>query len=130
MVTSLYPDIVPGGAFAVLVPRIRDAARFDEKQLDLILRKRLVLHASRNDTHFPLFEVDVSVPEIDPETAVQEFIARFPHDSAVVGSPQVSHHDMATTDFRHMGQYVAIMAATIVAVGALAFVVWTILAKN
>jgi len=66
----------------------------------------------------------------DPETAVQEFIARFPHDSAVVGSPQVSHHDMATTDFRHMGQYVAIMAATIVAVGALAFVVWTILAKN
>lgn len=66
----------------------------------------------------------------DPETAVQEFIERFPNDSVVVGSPNVSHHDLATTEVRHMGRLVAIIAATVAAVGTLAFVVWTILAGN
>jgi cytoskeletal protein RodZ len=66
----------------------------------------------------------------DPETTVREFIERFPQESVVGGSPHVSHHDMATTEIRDMGRYVAIMAAIVVAVGALAFVVWTILVGN
>lgn len=60
----------------------------------------------------------------DPEATVQEFIERFPHDSVVVGSPHVSHHDMATTEVRYMGRYVAIIAALVIAAGAIAFVVW------
>ena len=67
---------------------------------------------------------------VDPETTVQEFMQRFPQDSVVVGSPHVSHHDMATTEIRHMGRFVAIIAAIVVSVGALAFVVWTILMRN
>ena len=67
---------------------------------------------------------------VDPETTVQEFMQRFPQDSVVVSSPHVSHHDMATTEIRHMGRFVAIIAAIVVSVGALAFVVWTILMRN
>jgi cytoskeletal protein RodZ len=62
----------------------------------------------------------------DPEATVQDFITRFPHESVVVGSPHVSHHDMATTEVRHMGHYVAIVAAIVLAVVAAGFVLWTL----
>jgi cytoskeletal protein RodZ len=64
---------------------------------------------------------------VDPETTVQEFMSRFPHESVVVGSPHVSHHEMATTEVRHLGRYVAIAAAIAVAVAALALIVWAVL---
>jgi cytoskeletal protein RodZ len=57
----------------------------------------------------------------DPEASVQEFMARFPHESVVVGSPHVSHHELATTEVRHMGRYVSIVAAIVI---ALALLVW------
>jgi cytoskeletal protein RodZ len=60
----------------------------------------------------------------DPEATVQEFITRFPHESVVVGSPHVSHHDMATTEVRHMGRYVVIAAAVVAGLAATGYVVW------
>lgn len=61
----------------------------------------------------------------DPEAAVQEFIARFPDETVVVGSPHVSHHDMATTEVRHLGRYVSIAAAVLLALAGLGFLGWT-----
>ena len=61
----------------------------------------------------------------DPEAAVQEFITRFPDEHVVVGSPHVSHHDMATTEVRHLGRYVSIGAAVLVALAVLAYLGWT-----
>ncbi len=66
----------------------------------------------------------------DPEVTVQEFVERFPVESVVVGSPHVSHHDMATTEVRHMGGLVALIAAIVFAAAALSFVVWRFLAGN
>jgi cytoskeleton protein RodZ len=63
----------------------------------------------------------------DPEATVQEFMTRFPHESVVVGSPHISHHDMATTEVRHMGRLVAIGAAIVMAVAAAGFLVWSFL---
>lgn len=61
----------------------------------------------------------------DPETAVQEFISRFPDTHVVVGSPHVSHHDLATTEVRHVGRYVSIGAAIVIALAGLGYVGWT-----
>jgi cytoskeleton protein RodZ len=61
----------------------------------------------------------------DPEATVQEFIARFPDTHVVVGSPHVSHHDLATTEVRHVGRYVSIAAAIVIALVALGFIGWT-----
>jgi cytoskeletal protein RodZ len=60
----------------------------------------------------------------DPEASVQEFMARFPHESVVVGSPHISHHELATTEVRHMGRYVLVAAAIVVALAAVALLVW------
>lgn len=61
----------------------------------------------------------------DPEAAVQEFIARFPGENVVVGSPHVSHHEMATTEVLHVGRYVSIAAAVVVVLAGLAYLGWT-----
>ena len=66
---------------------------------------------------------------VDPETTVQEFLALFPHESVVVGSPHISHHDMATQEVRYMGRVVMIVAAAVAAVAALGFVLWSILVR-
>jgi cytoskeleton protein RodZ len=66
----------------------------------------------------------------DPEATVKEFIARFPSDAVVVGSPHESHHDMATTEVRDMGRYVLILAAIVIAGGAIAFVIWTTMLRR
>ena len=66
---------------------------------------------------------------VDPETTVQEFLALFPHESVVVGSPHISHHDMATQEVRYMGRVVMIVAAAVVAVAALGFVLWSLLVR-
>ena len=66
---------------------------------------------------------------VDPETTVQEFLALFPHESVVVGSPHISHHDMATQEVRYMGRLVMIAAAVVVAVAALGFVLWSLLVR-
>ena len=58
----------------------------------------------------------------DPERTVQEFITRFPDESVVVGSPHVSHHDLATKEVRHVGRWVAVGAA--IAVPTAAIVIW------
>ena len=66
---------------------------------------------------------------VDPEATVQEFLSLFPHESVVVGSPHVSHHDMATQEVRYMGRLVMIVAAAVVAVAALGFVLWSLLVR-
>jgi cytoskeleton protein RodZ len=62
----------------------------------------------------------------DPEATVKEFMSLFPHESVVVGSPHISHHEMATEEVRHLGRYVAIAAAIIVALAAVALIVWSL----
>ena len=62
----------------------------------------------------------------DPEAIVQEFISRFPDESVVVGSPHISHHELATTEVRHAGRYVAIAAGLVLAAAAVALVVWLV----
>jgi cytoskeletal protein RodZ len=66
----------------------------------------------------------------DPETTVQEFITLFPHESVVVGSPHVSHHDMATIEVRHMGRYVAIIAAVLAGLAATGYLVWSFMLRS
>lgn len=65
----------------------------------------------------------------DPEATVREFMTRFPQESVVVGSPHVSHHELATTEVRHMGRYVSVAAAVIVALIGLALVIWLLVAR-
>ena len=65
----------------------------------------------------------------DPETTVQEFMSLFPHESVVVGSPHISHHDMATKEVRHMGRLVMMVAACVVVTAAIGFLVWTMMVR-
>jgi cytoskeletal protein RodZ len=66
----------------------------------------------------------------DPEATVQEFMSRFPHESVVVGSPHVSHHELATAEGRHVGRYVAIAAAVLGALAGVAMIVWSLFAPS
>lgn len=61
----------------------------------------------------------------DPEASVEEFITRFPHEHVVVGSPHVSHHDLATQEVRHVGRYVAIALAVVIVLGGIGVIGWT-----
>jgi cytoskeleton protein RodZ len=65
----------------------------------------------------------------DPEATVQEFMGRFPQESVIVGSPQISHHDLATTEVRDLGRYVMIAAGIVAALAALALVAWTVFGR-
>jgi hypothetical protein len=60
---------------------------------------------------------------------VQEFMSRFPQESVVVGSPHISHHDLATTEVRDMGRYVMIAAAVVAAIAALVLIVWSLFVR-
>jgi hypothetical protein len=51
---------------------VPDATRFDEKHFCFIFRIRLVFDAFRHDVHLACREVDVTIPEIDPQCAVQD----------------------------------------------------------
>ena len=60
----------------------------------------------------------------DPEKAVREFIARFPHDSVTDGSPYVTTHEVDTDPPPHAGRLVLIAAPILLAVVAL--IAWAI----
>lgn len=66
----------------------------------------------------------------DAEATVQEFISRFPNESVVVGSPHVSHHDMATLEVRHMGKLVVVLATVVIVLAAAGYAAWTFLFRT
>src|SRR5271169_4359039 len=65
-----YPNIVFGGPFTALMAGVYHPARFDQQQLHLAFRVRLVFDAFRNDEHFSLRNLDCTVAEIDAQVAV------------------------------------------------------------
>ena len=64
----------------------------------------------------------------DPEKAVREFIARFPHDSVTDGSPYVTTHEVDTDPPSHTGRLVLIVVPILLA--AIALIVWAIMSRN
>lgn len=64
----------------------------------------------------------------DPEKAVREFIARFPHDSVTDGSPYVTSHDIDTDPPSHTGRLMLIGVPVLLVV--IALVVWAIVSQN
>jgi cytoskeletal protein RodZ len=58
----------------------------------------------------------------DPEKAVREFIARFPHDSVTDGSPHVTTTEVDTDPPSHAGRLIVIGVPVLLAVAAL--IVW------
>jgi cytoskeletal protein RodZ len=64
----------------------------------------------------------------DPEKAVREFIARFPHDSVTDGSPYVNAHEVDTDPPSHTGRLVLIVVPILLA--AVALIVWAIASRN
>jgi cytoskeletal protein RodZ len=66
----------------------------------------------------------------DPEASVQEFMARFPHESVVVGSPHISHHELATAEVRHLGRYVSIAAVIVVVLAGIALLFWSLVLRS
>jgi len=64
----------------------------------------------------------------DPEKAVREFIARFPHDSVTDGSPYVTTHEVDTDPPSHAGRLVLIVVPILVA--AVALIVWAIMSRS
>lgn len=66
---------------------------------------------------------------IDPETTVRDFIAQFPHESVVVGSPHLSRHDLES-DGEHLGRSLSIAAVVFVALAALGLIIWTTLLRK
>jgi len=58
----------------------------------------------------------------DPEKAVREFIARFPHESVTDGSPQVTTTEVDTDPPAHAGRMIVIGVPVLLVVAAL--VVW------
>ena len=61
----------------------------------------------------------------DPEKTVKEFMARFPHDSVVDGSPYVNSHDKQIAGTGHRGRRVAVVVAILVPLAAI--LVWSLL---
>src|SRR6516225_4776876 len=66
------PDIVDRGSFAPLVPGVEHASRFDQQQLDLGFRKRLVLDALRDDKHLAGSDVNTAVAEVDSQPPLDD----------------------------------------------------------
>ena len=64
----------------------------------------------------------------DPEKAVRDFIARFPHDSVTDGSPYVTTHEVDTDPPSHAGRVVLIAAPIVIAVVAL--IVWAMMSGS
>jgi cytoskeletal protein RodZ len=64
----------------------------------------------------------------DPEKAVRDFIARFPHDSVTDGSPYVTTHEVDTDPPSHAGRLVLIAAPIVIAVVAL--IVWAMMSGS
>jgi cytoskeletal protein RodZ len=64
----------------------------------------------------------------DPEKAVRDFIARFPHDSVTDGSPYVTSHEVDTDPPSHAGRLVLIVVPILIA--AVALIVWAIMSRN
>ena len=64
----------------------------------------------------------------DPEKAVRDFMARFPHDSVTDGSPYVTTHEVDTDPPSHAGRLILIGAPILLAV--IALVVWFVLTRN
>jgi hypothetical protein len=62
--------------------------RFDEQQLDLPFRVRLVLHTLGNDEHLPRRHMDRAVAKIDPQIAVD-------HDERLIGIRVVMPNEIA-----------------------------------
>ena len=64
----------------------------------------------------------------DPEKAVQEFIARFPHDSVTDGSPHVTTTEVDTDPPSHAGRLMVIGVPILLAVAAL--IVWALVFRT
>ena len=64
----------------------------------------------------------------DPEKAVREFIARFPHESVTDGSPYVTKHEVDTDPPPHAGRLVLIATPILLAVVAL--IAWAIVWRS
>lgn len=64
----------------------------------------------------------------DPEKAVREFIARFPHDSVTDGSPYATPHEVDTDPPSHAGRLILIGVPMLLAV--IALVVWFVITRN
>lgn len=64
----------------------------------------------------------------DPEKAVREFIARFPHDSVTDGSPYVTTHEVDTDPPSHAGRLIMIGVPILLAV--IVLVVWAVFVRN
>jgi cytoskeletal protein RodZ len=64
----------------------------------------------------------------DPEKAVQEFIARFPHDSVTDGSPHVTTTEVDTDPPSHAGRLIVIGVPILLAVAAL--IVWALVFRT
>src|SRR5262249_36730145 len=66
------PDVVDRGPLAAFVSGIQHAARLDQKQLDLVLRERLVLDSFRNHEHLSCRDMHATVAEVDSQPALED----------------------------------------------------------
>jgi hypothetical protein len=67
------PNVVRGGARAARGAGIEHAARLDQQQFDLAVRKRLVLHAFGHNVHLAGAEIDASIPKIDAQPSLDDY---------------------------------------------------------
>ena len=71
------PDILLRCPLATHIPRIKHPAWLDQKQLDLVLGVRFVLHPLRNNEHLSRSDMYRAVAKIDPQIP-------FDHDERLV----------------------------------------------